>query len=92
MDGGNCEYRGWKANGFLALGLDLAVLAGFIARVAAGILRVDADLSGGGWMIGAGVAGFLAARVAMAGFMMLEPNESRVMIFSGITGAPWQEP
>lgn len=83
MENKNYAYRGWKANGFLALLLDLAALAGFIYLIVAGVMRADASLACGVWMIVGGAVGTLAALVAMGGFILLEPNEARVMVFFG---------
>lgn len=83
MENKNYAYRGWKANGFLALLLDLAALAGFIYLMVAGVMRADASLACGVWMIVGGAVGTLAALVAMGGFILLEPNEARVMVFFG---------
>lgn len=83
MENKNYAYKGWKASGFLALGLDLAVLAGAVYLIVAGAMRADEALPGGVWMIVVGIAGVLAALVAMGGFMLLEPNEARVMVFFG---------
>lgn len=83
MESKNYAYKGWKANGFAALGLILVALAGFIYVIVAGAMRADIGMLGGVWLIVVGIAGGLAALVSLAGFMLLEPNEARVMVFFG---------
>ncbi|WP_302356692.1 SPFH domain-containing protein, partial [uncultured Alistipes sp.] len=79
----NFVYDGWKANGFVALACELVLLAGFIALIVWGALRADALQPGGAWMIAGGAAGLLAVVIGLCGFMLLEPNEARVMVFFG---------
>ena len=79
----NFIYGGWKANGFVALACELVLLAGFIALIVWGALRADALQPGGAWMIAGGAAGLLAVVIGLCGFMLLEPNEARVMVFFG---------
>lgn len=79
----NFVYDGWKANGFVALACELVLLAGFIALIVWGALRADSLQPGGAWMIAGGAAGLLAVVIGLCGFMLLEPNEARVMVFFG---------
>ncbi len=83
MENKNFTYDGWKTNGFLALFIDLAAIAGFIYLIVVGGMRLDAGIAGGGWYLGCGIAGLLAALICTGGFMLLEPNEARVMVFFG---------
>ena len=83
MKNRNFVYDGWKANGFVALACELVLLAGFIALIVWGALRADALQPGGAWMIAGGAAGLLAVVIGLCGFMLLEPNEARVMVFFG---------
>lgn len=76
----NCVYDGWKAGGFTALFL---VLAGLAAGIYAIVRGASTDGVIGTVLILAGVAAVLAALVSMGGFMLLEPNEARVMVFFG---------
>ncbi len=71
------EFKGFTLNGFVML---FAILAGIVIAgllVAFGIEYEDA------WMLTPGCVLLLAAVVAICGFMMIEPNEARVMIFFG---------
>lgn len=83
MENKNFEYHGWKANGFLALGLILAGLGLSIWAIVAGAMRLDGGLSWGPGLIVAGAVGCLCMLVCLGGFMLLEPNEARVMMFFG---------
>ena len=79
----NFVYDGWKANGFVAPACELVLLAGFFALSVWGALRADALQPGGAWRSAGGAAGLLAGVIGLCGFMLLEPNEARVMVFFG---------
>ena len=83
MKNQNFVYGGWRANGFVALAVELLLLAGFIVLIVLGALRVDASLPGGVAMVVAGSVGLVAVVIGLCGFMLLEPNEARVMVFFG---------
>ena len=83
MENGNFVYKGWKCNGFLALVLILGGLALGVYAIVAGAQRIDAGLALGGGLVAAGVVWCLCMLICMAGFMLLEPNEARVMVFFG---------
>ena len=77
----NKVYSGWKANGFVALFFVLAAFAGGIALAVYGIENFDAPhdaiASVGGIFLS--LIGF----ISFFGFVMLEPNEARVLLFFG---------
>ena len=75
----NYTYKGWKMNGFLALLMDLAVLA---ASVYSFVLLGNSE-EFVPWFLVCGLVFFVAFIVIMCGFMMLEPNEARVLLFFG---------
>ncbi len=83
MENKNFTYNGWKANGFLALALNLLALAGFIYMIVIGAMQLDSGIALGGWYLGGGIAGLICALISLGGFMLLEPNEARVMVFFG---------
>ena len=83
MESKNYAYKGWKAGGFAALGVLVLLLAGFVWLTVAGAMRSETGAPGSGWMIGAGIVGVLVSLVSMGGFMLLEPNEARVLLFFG---------
>lgn len=83
MENKNFAYRGWKANGFLALFL---ILAGFAVGVTLIVLGAGWSVTAGGAGVVAIVAGVVvafAAFVCLFGFMLLEPNEARALLFFG---------
>ena len=83
MENKNYVYDGWKVNGFAALISDLAALAAGIYGIVRGAILCDGGVAGGVPMIVAGIVAVLCALIALGGFMLLEPNEARVMVFFG---------
>ncbi len=83
MKNDNFVYSGWKTRGLPMLLVTLALLGVGIWLVIEGGIRLDAQLSGGGGLLAAGIALCLAAALSSGGFMLLEPNEARVMLFFG---------
>lgn len=77
MENGNYEYTEWKANGFVALALILIGIAAsvFVIIAGAGLER--------GWIVVGGVVLLLLSLFCCGGFMLLEPNEARVLTFFG---------
>ena len=81
MENKNYTYKGWKANRFTALFL---ILIGLVAGVYAIVAGTEAEYAGSGVaLILGGVLLILASLVSLGGFMLLEPNEARVMVFFG---------
>lgn len=83
MENGNFVYKGWKCNGFLALTLILVGLALGVCAIVFGAQRIDAGLAFGVGPVVTGAVWCLCMLICMAGFMLLEPNEARVMVFFG---------
>ena len=75
----NFNYKGWKINGFVMLLVDLLMWGG-VAYLGYYLSTPEANLVLG---IIALVILAIVAPVTIAGFMMLEPNESRVLVFFG---------
>ena len=75
----NYTYSGWKLNGFLALLLQLALAA------TAGYLFYLAAIAEQSFVLPfvAAIVLSLVVLVMFAGYIMLEPNESRVLLFFG---------
>lgn len=84
MENRNFVYDGWKANGFIALLLILAGLGAGVALIVFGA-GIVSELYGsvGALLVVAGLLWFFAMIVCLKGFMLLEPNEARVMLFFG---------
>ena len=75
----NFTYSGWKVNGFIALILNLAFVGVAIWQF---ISLVNAEDFNGWQFAGIWVA-VIAAIIMACGYMMLEPNEARVLLFFG---------
>lgn len=80
MENKNYEYNGWYANGFVALVL---ILLGKAASVALIIYGANQEAPAAGWIVAAGVLLLLFFFITNMGFMLLEPNEARVLTFFG---------
>ncbi|MBQ5608934.1 MAG: SPFH domain-containing protein [Rikenellaceae bacterium] len=79
----NYTYSGWKMNGFAALFMILMIFAVAIASIVA---SVNFFASGSAGEVIAAIAGVLliiTSIIMLIGFMMLEPNEARVLLFFG---------
>ena len=75
----NYTYSGWKMNGFLALLVTLLVLAGSVySFVLLGNSEEFVPL-----FLVSGILLFVVFILFLCGFMMLEPNEARVLLFFG---------
>ena len=83
MESKNFVYKGWRANGFLALFLILAGMALGIALIVLGADWVETHYALGVVEIVAGSFLLLAAFIGLFGFMLLEPNEARALLFFG---------
>lgn len=79
MNNKNFTYSGWKLNGFLALIVNLSLVA---LAVWLFVELVNRDEFGGLLFAGVWVA-VIAAIIMACGYKMLEPNEARVLLFFG---------
>ena len=77
MENKEFNFKGFTMNGFAMLFGKLIML------VASGFLLFYGIEYENGWKMGAGVVLLLIAIVCCCGFMMVEPNEARVMMFFG---------
>ncbi len=79
MENKNYTYSGWKLNGFVALCLNLVLLAAAVLCIV--------SLAKSGDMVAVYVAAMIVSLVLtiimLCGYIMLEPNESRVLLFFG---------
>ena len=75
----NFTYSGWKLNGFVALLINLVLWGSLVYLCYA--LSVEAV--GVGLGVTAIIILAIVATLMIPGFMMLEPNESRVLLFFG---------
>lgn len=75
---GNKEFtfKGMKVNGFVMLFV-------FIAIFALGVFLISAGVDSSDGLIGAGVSLCVTDLILLMGFVQIEPNEARVMMFFG---------
>ena len=79
MESGNYNYSGWKLNGFAALIINLLLVG---AAIGSFVALMTYDNYGALWFAGMWIAA-IAAIIMACGYMMLEPNEARVLLFFG---------
>ncbi len=77
MENKNFEYKGWKLNGFIALFVILALIGISVWTIVNG-----AKLGSAAWII-PGIVLFIFSLILTKGFILLEPNEARVLTFFG---------
>ena len=75
----NYTYSGWKLNGFVALILNLAFVAAAVYSIV--VLANSVDLVA--WALATLITSIVCAVLMLCGYIMLEPNESRVLLFFG---------
>ena len=80
MNNKNFEYTGWKINGFVALVLILAAIVGAMFMIVKG---ANTEVPMGPILVVGGALILLLAMISCKGFMLLEPNEARVLTFFG---------
>ena len=83
MENKNFEYKGWKINGFVAIFLLLALMAGSIAMIVLNIIGFENDTMQTGWLMVGGIVLLILSLCCIGGFILLEPNEARVLTFFG---------
>jgi regulator of protease activity HflC (stomatin/prohibitin superfamily) len=79
MDTKEIDFKGFKMNGFLALFLILLLLAASIGSI---IIGANSNPTGD-ILIALGIVFIVVTIVLLCGFIQLEPNEARVMVFFG---------
>ena len=75
----NFTYSGWKLNGFVALLINLAFVALIVYSIV--VLANSAVLVP--WALATLICSAIVAVIMACGYIMLEPNESRVLLFFG---------
>ena len=81
MENKNFEYTGWKANGFVALLVIFALIGAGIFLVIKGANN-EAEPWGVPMIVG-GIVTIILSVISCRGFLLLEPNEARVLTFFG---------
>ena len=77
----NYTYSGWKLNGFVAILVNLLFVASAIFSIVK-LAQVDDD-NISYLLVAVMVISLICAVLMLAGYIMLEPNESRVLLFFG---------
>ena len=75
----NYTYSGWKLNGFVALILNLAFVAAAVYSIVVLANSIDIVV----WALVTLIVSIICAVLMLCGYIMLEPNESRVLLFFG---------
>ena len=84
METKEIEYKGFTMNGFLMLFLNILLCVGSIALIVIGATYLaDDDIYGGAGTLGLGAVLQVVSVIFWCGFLMLEPNEARVLTFFG---------
>ena len=84
MENKEFEFKGTVLNGFLMLFVNLAVLVAAIYFIVLSIIVLDETNGGdGGWLLGGSLLVLLLNIIMWCGFLMLEPNEARVLTWFG---------
>ena len=78
------DYKGFTMNGFLMLFLNILLAIGSIALIVIGAIHLaEDDIDGGAGTLGLGAVLQVVSIILWCGFLMLEPNEARVLTFFG---------
>ena len=84
METKECQFNGTVLNGFIMLFVNIAVLALSIYGIVSGIVMLDFNNSQtGGWLLGGSLLLLVVNIIMWCGFLMLEPNEARVLTWFG---------
>lgn len=83
MESKNFVYKGWKASGFVALFVILLMMAAGVVSIVFGAQFAIENVVLGTSLIVLGAVVIFVAFISLFGFMLLEPNEARVLLFFG---------
>ena len=84
MENMECKFNGMVMNGFLMLFVNFAVLILSIVGIVFSIIDLDSsDGAYGGWMLGGSLLLLVVNIIMWCGFLLLEPNEARVVTWFG---------
>lgn len=79
MENKNYTYSGWKLNGFVALIVNLLLVAAAVVCI---VKLASSEIFLPGYLVGF-ILLVIASILMLCGYVMLEPNESRVLLFFG---------
>ena len=78
------QFNGTVLNGFLMLFVNFAVLALSIYLIVCSIIQLDGSNGAqGGWLLAGSILLLVVNVIMWCGFLMLEPNEARVLTWFG---------
>ena len=77
------NFEGTVLNGFLMLFVNLVLTLGCLPLFVYSCILLDSGDGMGGWLMATSVIVFVLAIIFWCGFMMLEPNEARVITWFG---------
>ena len=77
------NFEGTVLNGFLMLFVNLVLTLGCLPLFVYSCILLDGGDGMGGWLMAVSVIAFVLAIIFWCGFMMLEPNEARVITWFG---------
>ena len=83
MENKERQFEGSLCNGFVMLFVNLLLMLGGIGVFIYGIVALDASIPIGGWLIALGALMVVVSIFVWCGFIMLEPNEARVVTWFG---------
>ena len=83
MENKERQFEGSLCNGFVMLFVNLLLMLGGTGVFIYGIVALDASIPIGGWLIALGVLMVVVSIFVWCGFIMLEPNEARVVTWFG---------
>ena len=79
MENKERQFEGSLCNGFVMLFVNLLLMLGGTGVFIYGIVALDASIPIGGWLIALGALMVVVSIFVWCGFIMLEPNEARVV-------------
>ena len=84
METKECEFKGLELNGFLMLFINIAVFLLSAYWIISSISLLDRTNGAcGGWLLGGSILLLVFDIIMWCGFLMLEPNEARVLTWFG---------
>ncbi len=83
METKELKFQGTVLNGFVMLFVVIALLIASVVGIIFGIIWLDDGVDGGGWLLGGSILVLLIDIICMCSFLLLEPNEARVITWFG---------
>ncbi len=77
------KFKGKVLNGFVMLFVVIALFIASVLGIIYGIIWLNNDDHGDGWLLGGGILLLIIDIICMCSFLLLEPNEARVITWFG---------